>query len=168
MRSGQATAGPDSGADAGTSVPPGGKQERLYRIGAVASRTGVSERTLRYYEELGLLRPAAHRPGGSRLYDETGVQRMEHIRELQGLMGFNLEEIRGILAAEDRVVALRGEYRSADDPARQREVLEEGTQVLENLRAQVQAKQAHLQEYLARLDAKIDRLKRHRDRRPAP
>lgn len=167
MRSGEATAGQDGGAGAGTSVRTGGRQERLHGIGAVASRTGVSERTLRYYEELGLLRPAAHRTGGSRLYDEAGVQRVEHIRELQRLMGFNLEEIRGILAAEDHVAALRGEYRSAGDPVRQREVLEEATRVLENLRAQIQAKQAHLQEYLARLDAKIGRLKQHRDRLPA-
>jgi DNA-binding transcriptional MerR regulator len=129
----------------------------LSGIGAVAGRTGVSERTLRYYEELGLLRPTAHRRGGSRLYCEADVERVAHIRELQALMGFNLEEIRGIVAAMDRLDALRDEYKGTADSGHQRELLEEAARALEDLRGQVMAKRDHLESFLAKLDARIER-----------
>ncbi len=146
---------------AGERAGPRGEQESLSGIGAVASRTGVSERTLRYYEELGLLRPAAHRRGGSRLYCESDIERVERIRKLQSLMGFNLEEIGSIFAATDRLEALRDEYRGTDDSGHQHELLEEAVGTLEGLRAQVLAKQEHLRDFLAELDARIER---HRNR----
>lgn len=137
------------------------EQQGLSGIGTVARRTGVSERTLRYYEELGLLRPAAHRPGGSRLYCEADIERVKRIRKLQSLMGFNLEEIRSIFAATDRLDALRNEYHGTADSGHQRELLEESLGTLEGLRAQILAKQDHLRDFLAELDARVER---HRKR----
>ena len=129
----------------------------LSGIGAVAARTGVSERTLRYYEEVGLLHPAAHRPGGSRRYCETDVKRVQRIRELQDLMGFNLEEIRDVISAEDRLESLRGRYRESGDQVDQRHVLEEAITTLEDVRAQVGAKLGRLEVFLAELDARVQR-----------
>src|SRR5437660_6702189 len=67
------------------------------RIGEVAAQLGVSPRTLRYYEELGLLRPSSKTAGGARRYSEAEVERLLRIRDLQELLGFNLEEIRVVL-----------------------------------------------------------------------
>src|SRR5271165_6759045 len=96
---------------------------RLLRIGEMAERTGVSERTLRYYEELDLLVPAGHSPGGSRRYSELEVARVLRIRELQQLLGLNLDEIRTVLAAEDRLEALRAAWHEHQDPESRRRIL---------------------------------------------
>jgi DNA-binding transcriptional MerR regulator len=64
-----------------------------YRIGEVAEAAGVSTRTLRYYEELGLVSPSGHSPGGARRYSDADLARVLRIRELQHLVGFNLEAI---------------------------------------------------------------------------
>jgi DNA-binding transcriptional MerR regulator len=70
-------------------------QERSVRIGAAAARLGVTPRTIKYYEELGLLAP--ERAGGNyRDYDDDDLQRVERIRHLQQL-GFSLAAIREIL-----------------------------------------------------------------------
>jgi DNA-binding transcriptional MerR regulator len=86
------------------------------RIGEAALATGVSERTLRYYEELGLLAPAGHSPGGTRRYGEIQLARVRRIRELQELLGLNLDEIKSILSGEDRFDALRSAWERSEDP----------------------------------------------------
>ena len=67
---------------------PDGHQ--LFRIGEAAERAGVSSRTLRWYEEIGLLAPSGHSSGGARRYSEDDLTRIEHIRELQSLLGLDL------------------------------------------------------------------------------
>ena len=68
------------------------------QIGEVAERTGVTQRTLRFYEEKGLLKPPSRMEGGFRLYSEEDVQRVAEIRRLQSLLGFSLAEIKEIIA----------------------------------------------------------------------
>ena len=75
---------------------------RRLRIGEAAERAAVSVRTLRYYEELGLLTPSDYSPGGARRYAEEDVARLARIRELKDLLGFNLDEVRTVLTAELR------------------------------------------------------------------
>ena len=65
--------------------------------GEAAERAGVSSRTLRWYEERGLLVPTGYSVGGARRYSEEDVARLVHIRELQSLLGFDLDEIRDVL-----------------------------------------------------------------------
>jgi DNA-binding transcriptional MerR regulator len=57
------------------------------QIGEVAERTGVTQRTLRFYEEKGLLKPPSRMEGGFRLYSEDDVRRVEQIKRLQKLLG---------------------------------------------------------------------------------
>ena len=132
----------------------------LSGIGEVASRTGVSERTLRYYEEVGLLRPAAHEPGHRRRYCEADVERVVRIRELQSLMGFNLDEIRDVVSAEDRLELLRSRFRVSGDEADQRRALEEASGVLEDLHEQVRAKLERMQAFFDELDDRLARNER--------
>ena len=132
--------------------------ERLVTIGQAAMEAGVTPRTLRYYEELGLLRPSAHSMGGARRYAEVDLARIARIRELQELMGFNLEEIRQIVAAEDTLERLRGEYRSGKPTSRRRrELLAEAIEVNDRLRDQVRQKVSRIGGFLEELDAKAVR-----------
>ena len=126
----------------------------LLRIGKAAERADVSPRTLRWYEEIGLLTPANHSAGGARRYTEEDMGRIAHIRELQSLLGFDLGEIRDILRGEDDLAGLRHEYRSGTDQGRRREILLEATAINDRLREMVARKQACLEIMMSELTEK--------------
>ena len=130
---------------------------RRLPIGEAAARAGVSVRTLRYYEELGLLTPSAHSPGGARRYGDEDLARLARIRELKDLLGFNLDEVRAVLTAEDRLGDLRAAYHAEDDRAAQRAILDEALEINIRLQAAVQAKLERLGTFKAELEAKADR-----------
>jgi len=71
------------------------------QIGDVAALTGLTQRTLRYYEELQLFDPPTRLAGGFRLYSPTDVARLRHILRLKGLLNFSLAEVKAILSAEE-------------------------------------------------------------------
>jgi len=73
----------------------------LWRIGEVAKLTGVTTRTLRYWEELGLLQPASRTEGGERVYGAGDVRRVTRIRDWQELLGFSLDEVKTVLSTGD-------------------------------------------------------------------
>ena len=77
-----------------------------FQIGEVADRTGVTQRTLRFYEEKGLLRPPERMDGGFRLYSENDVTRIGYIKQLQDLLGFTLSEIKDMVEAEDLLLQM--------------------------------------------------------------
>jgi DNA-binding transcriptional MerR regulator len=132
--------------------------ERLLTIGQAATAAGVTPRTLRYYEELGLLHPSGHSVRGARRYAEVDLARIARIRELQQLMGFNLEEINQILSAEDSLERIRGEYRSGKPTSRRRrELLAEAIEINDRLREQVRQKVSLIGGFLEELDAKAVR-----------
>ncbi|MEU6123881.1 MerR family transcriptional regulator [Streptomyces sp. NPDC047123] len=82
------------------------------QIGEVAARTELSLRTIRHYEETGLVMPSARSQGGFRLYTEGDVARLMVIRRMKPL-GFTLDEMRDLLTATDRLDS--GEDLSAAD-----------------------------------------------------
>ena len=88
------------------------RDEPCFQIGEVADRTGVTQRTLRFYEERGLLKPPTRMEGGFRLYSEDDVQRVEQIRRLQNLLGLTLAEIKDMVEAEE----VREELRATNRP----------------------------------------------------
>jgi DNA-binding transcriptional MerR regulator len=100
---------------------------RPLRIGEVAARTGTTARTIRYYEELGLLPASGARPSGAhRVYDDADVERLQDVLRLKELLGVSLDELRELVAAERARAALRTEWhRGTAGPTRQREILEE-------------------------------------------
>jgi DNA-binding transcriptional MerR regulator len=136
---------------------------RGLRIGEVASRTGTTPRTIRYYEEIGLLPGSDSRePGAHRLYDDADVERLAQLLELKSLLGISLEELGEVAAAESARASLRNEWQEGiDDPVRRREVLEQATihidRQLELIRGRRDA--------IARLEADlVARRRRVRDR----
>ena len=68
-------------------------EPRLLRIQEVAAETGLTPRSIRYYEELGLLQPAARSSGDYRLYDSSDLELLRFIRGLRDDAGFSLAEI---------------------------------------------------------------------------
>jgi MerR family transcriptional regulator, repressor of the yfmOP operon len=132
----------------------------LLRIGEVARRCGVSTRTLRWYEEMELLRPAATTEGGFRLYDPSVVERVERILRLRDGVHFTLEEIRDTLDADDRVRALWGS--AGVDPAERVAAIDAYLVSLDRQQELVLAKRAQLDAVLDELDQKARRAEARR------
>ena len=97
--------------------------DRLMRIQEAAAEVGLTPRSVRYYEEMGLLRPAARSEGDYRLYDETDVERLRFIKGLRDDAGFSLAEIAQLL--EDEAARERGHaaYHATTDPAERKRIL---------------------------------------------
>jgi MerR family transcriptional regulator, repressor of the yfmOP operon len=100
--------------------------ERPLRIGEVAELTGTTPRTIRYYEEIGLLPSVGERElGKHRCYTTADVERVRDIVRLRNLLGVSLEQLSQLLAAEDARAELRREYRQSEDPEERRQLLRE-------------------------------------------
>ncbi|MDX6604749.1 MAG: MerR family transcriptional regulator, repressor of the yfmOP operon [Solirubrobacterales bacterium] len=97
------------------------------RIGDVARLAGTTPRTIRYYEEIGLLPTAAARePGAHRTYAEADVERLTDLLRLKDLLGLSLEELKELVEAEDARAELRREWRGGvEDLGRRRQILDE-------------------------------------------
>ena len=129
------------------------QRERLYKIGEAADRLGISTRTLRYYEEVGLVDPVGHTPGGARTYSQAQIERVAHIRELQQVFDFDLDRIREVLAAEDRLAELRHEDRRDVSVRRQEAIVHECLRLNERLQGRVSEKIGMLEGVMAELKA---------------
>jgi len=90
-------------------------QEGFLQIGEAAVRAKLTQRTLRYYEEKGLLPPPTRMEGGFRLYSPDDMERIERIREMKELLGFSLADIKEMVDAEDVKTQLRAEWRKDAD-----------------------------------------------------
>jgi DNA-binding transcriptional MerR regulator len=101
-----------------------GKGSRPLRIGDVARIVGTTARTIRYYEEIGLLPDPGDRPPGQhRVYSQSEVERLQEIMRLRNLLGVTLDELKELVEAEEARAALRAELQRTDDSVRQREIL---------------------------------------------
>jgi DNA-binding transcriptional MerR regulator len=101
--------------------------ETSLRIGDVAKLVGTTPRTIRYYEEIGLLPETPTRPsGGHRLYTPAEVERLREVIRLKELLGVTLDELRDLLTAEEARAAVRAQLQRDDvEPERRRELLQE-------------------------------------------
>ncbi len=133
--------------------------EAYLQIGEVAERTGVTQRTLRFYEEKGLLKPPTRMEGGFRLYSEEDVQRVERIKRLQTLLGFTLAEIKEMVEAEEVKLQLRQEYCRDADVADRRAKIEKAIEVTERQVTVIRQKMDALAELRGHLE---DRLEKYR------
>jgi DNA-binding transcriptional MerR regulator len=99
---------------------------RSMRIGELAKAVGTTPRTVRYYEEIGLLPGAGERSSGQhRTYTEADLERLAEILRLKDLLGVSLDELRGLVEAEEARAVLRREFYESEDPERQRAILDE-------------------------------------------
>jgi DNA-binding transcriptional MerR regulator len=137
--------------------------ERALRIGEVADRVGVTTRTIRYYEERGLLGQESGRAKGAhRLYEEADVTRLQELIRLRDLLGLTLEELVELAEAEEARAALRGQWEeSASDEERAR-IVEAAIPLVERQLELLTARQETLAAFAAELKDKLSRLKRRR------
>ena len=105
---------PPAGTGGGESSPGAPTQ---YRMEEVVKRTGLTPRAIRYYEELGLLRPSGRTAGGFRLFTEDDIAQLLRINELQTLLGFSLAEIKQTLHVDAMRAEVREAYFGTTDPA---------------------------------------------------
>ncbi|HEY2159771.1 MAG TPA: MerR family transcriptional regulator [Solirubrobacteraceae bacterium] len=99
---------------------------KALRIGELAELTGTTARTIRYYEEIGLLPgPGDRAQGKHRSYSDSDVERVREIIRLRDLLGLSLEELSKLLEAETARAEIRRKYRQTEDPETQRRLLNE-------------------------------------------
>ena len=112
---------------------PAAAEAPSLRIGDVARLVGTTPRTIRYYEEIGLLPESPlRRSGAHRVYSQAEVERLREVMRLKSLLGVSLEELRTLLTAEEARAEVRAQLRRDDvAPARRRELLQEALGHLE-------------------------------------
>jgi MerR family transcriptional regulator, repressor of the yfmOP operon len=142
------------------------------KIGDVAKLAGVTPRTIRYYEEIGLLpAPDSREPGAHRTYAQGDVDRLIELIRLKNLLGVSLDGLRGLVEAEDNRAAMRREWHEGvEDPVRRREILERLDDHARRQLALVRARRdeiAALEAELLERRARIRRRVRELDDEPA-
>jgi len=136
--------------------------ERLWRIDQVAARTGLTKRTLRYYEEIGLLEPSTRTEGGYRLYREADIEHLERIKRLRDLLGFSLAEIREIAEAEEQRGQVRAAWQHETDPRARLAWLDRSEELTRHQLQLIEEKLAGLREMQSNLLARLERVQARR------
>jgi DNA-binding transcriptional MerR regulator len=136
---------------------------RPLRIGELAERAGTTPRTIRYYEEIGLLGAAEDRGHGRhRSYDEEDVARLEHILLLRDLLGLSLEDLQRVVEAEDARATLRREWQGTEDPAMRLRIVEQALGHIGVQMELVERRRAALEELATELRERRQLLERRR------
>ncbi|MGI8505976.1 MAG: MerR family transcriptional regulator [Solirubrobacteraceae bacterium] len=134
---------------AGTTAGP------MLRIGELAELTGTTPRTIRYYEEIGLLGGTSDRTQGKhRCYTSADVERVREIVRLRDLLGLSLEQLSQLLEAESARADLRREYRQTESPGQRRRILEQSREHISTQLELVRGRLQELGELAGELEAK--------------
>jgi DNA-binding transcriptional MerR regulator len=121
----------------------------------------VTPRTIRYYEELGLLGGSdARSKGAHRHYTETDVARLRELIRLRDLLGLSLEELVALAEAEEARAALRDQWHGDPTDAERRAILARAIELAEQQLALVNTRRETLDEFAAELEEKVESLRR--------
>jgi DNA-binding transcriptional MerR regulator len=123
----------------------------------VAARTGLTKRTLRYYEEVGLLPPTDRTEGNYRRYSEDDVARLERIKNLRELLGFSLADIRKLLEADDERDHIKVAYKQETEPGAKIAQLDRSDELIRSQLKIIEQKLTGLEEMRTALLAKLER-----------
>ena len=132
------------------------------RIGEIAERSGVTPRTIRYYEELGLLPRTEREQGKHRVYSEADVERLREMTRLRDLLGLSLDELRSMITAEDVRAEVRRRFLETDSREEQLALLDLALPHLDTQLQLVRRRLGELQELETDL---VERRKRAQRRR---
>jgi len=154
-------------------VPETTLQPRLLKIQEVAADTGLTPRAIRYYEELGLLEPAARSEGAYRLYDADDLERLRFIRGLRDDAGFSLAEISQLLEDEAARTRNRERFRTSTDIAERRAIVDDALARVERQIGRLRSKADRIDAMIREAEERRAHLKRHiadlkAGREPAP
>ena len=95
----------------------------MIRIGQVAERVGVTPRTIRYYEEIGLLPGGGRQKGAHRLYDDADVERLGELTRLRDLLNLTLDELKELVEAEEARAVLRARLHATESDEERVEII---------------------------------------------
>jgi DNA-binding transcriptional MerR regulator len=130
-----------------------------YRIGEVAELVGTTPRTIRYYEEVGLLpAPPTHEKGRHRTYGEGDVARLQELIRLRDLLGVSLEELKTLVEAEEARAVLRERWQHSAGAADRRAILEQALGHVTAQLALVRSRRSALAGLEAELADKLERI----------
>ena len=132
------------------------------RIGEVAERVGVTPRTIRYYEERGLLDRGDRTKGAHRTYDETDVNRLNELIRLRDLLGLSLEDLVALAEAEEARAALRDQWHGDPTDEERVAILDQATVLVQRQLELVRTRQQKLADFAAELEAKLASLQSRR------
>ena len=127
------------------------------RIHEVAELVGLTPRSIRYYEEMGLLSPSARSRGAYRLFDQLDVDRLRFIKSLRDDAGFSISEIGRLLEDEAARRLAREALASTDDPAERHRILSGRLSSIDDQLAGLNEKLTRLQE----MGSELQRRRRH-------
>jgi DNA-binding transcriptional MerR regulator len=130
-----------------------------FRIGELARRVGATPRTVRYYEELGLLSDPGRTRGSHRLYDEQDEARLRELLRVRDLLGLSLAEVGAWAAAEAARAALRDRWHGDPTAADRSAIATEALGHLDTQIALVRSRRAALEELEDELVAKRRRVR---------
>ncbi|HET7473731.1 MAG TPA: MerR family transcriptional regulator [Candidatus Limnocylindrales bacterium] len=133
----------------------------LLRIQEVAAMLGLTTRSIRYYEEVGLLEPAARSEGAYRLFDEDDVERLRFIKGLRDDAGFSLAEIGQLLEDEAARTRNRARFRTSRDVSERRAIIDDALDRIDRQIASLQEKQDRLAEMIGEARGRRDHLLSH-------
>jgi len=145
-------------------------REKPLRIGEVAERADTTVRTVRYYEEVGLLPGSEERSHGQhRSYSEADVERLREILQLKELLNLSLDQLRGLVEAEEARAVIRERYRSATEAAERERLLDEAAGHLDRQLALIRDRRTALAALEERLAERRERVaERLAELRPSP
>jgi MerR family transcriptional regulator, repressor of the yfmOP operon len=133
------------------------------RIGEVARQVGVTARTIRYYEELGLLGASDSRTKGAhRHYTDGDVARLRELIRLRDLLGLSLDELIAVAEAEEARAALRDQWHGDPTDEERIAILERATELAQQQLDLVTARRQRLDEFAGELKQKLRTLHRRR------
>jgi DNA-binding transcriptional MerR regulator len=135
----------------------------LLRIHEVASETGLTPRAIRYYEELGLLEPAARSEGAYRLYDAEDLERLRFIRGLRDDAGFSLAEIGQLLEDEVARTRNKAQFRTSTDAVERSAILTDAIVRVDRQIATLELKVERLTSMIAEAERRRAHLAGHLD-----
>ena len=137
--------------------------ERTLRIGELAELVGVTPRTIRYYEELGLLATAdARSKGAHRQYTEADVARLRELIRMRDLLGLSLEELVTLVEAEEARAALRDRWHGDPTDEERIAILDHAIEIARDQLHLVDARRQKLDEFAGELKDKLATLRRRR------
>jgi DNA-binding transcriptional MerR regulator len=138
-------------------------EARTLRIGEVAELVGITPRTIRYYEELGLLSAAPTRTKGAhRMYTQADVAQLQELIRLRDLLGLTLDELVTLAETEEARRALREQWHDDPTDLERVEILDQAIELAQRQLKLLQTRREKLEEFASELDEKLRRLRRQR------
>ncbi|AZB44951.1 MerR family transcriptional regulator [Bacillus sp. FJAT-42376] len=120
-----------------------------FKIDDAAKETGLTKRTIRYYEELGLIKEPERTDGGTRMYSREDIERLKKVVLAKDILGFSLQELQDFVKLREKIQHHREDYQNSSDMAKRKGELDFISQ--------------GLAEQIEMIDAKMDRMRDFRD-----